>query len=162
MNFINSFNVQGEPCVMGYNKLVVPYTEINGIKAPVIYGIILEFINGGDEAVAFTKEEFLQFFGGALPETSGSYLLVENIEDTVGITSKWTENVLAEKMLEFMGGAQSKVYTVSGEDLALISLMYPSLSGDDIATLVTLSTIGFTIIDAGEQVLLTIGLPLSF
>lgn len=162
MNYLNSFNVQGEPCIMGYNKIVVPYTEIEGMKVPVIYGIILEFMNSSDEVAVFTKEEFLQFFGGALPETSGSYLLVENIEDTVGISSKWTENVLAEKMLEFMGGAQFKVYTVSGEDIALISMMYPSAVDGDVSKYIALSTLGFTIIDAGEEVLLTIGLPLSF
>lgn len=162
MNFLNSFNVQGEPYIMGYNKIVVPYTEISGIKVPVIFGIILEFMNSGDEVAVYTKEEFLQFFGGALPETSGSYLLVENIEDTVGITSKWTENVLAEKMLGFMGDVQFKVYTISCEDIELISMMYPSVVDNDVNKYIALSTLGFTIIDAGEEVLLTIGLQLSF
>lgn len=160
MNFINSFNVQGDPCVMGYNKLVVPFTDTDGLKAPTILTVLLGFVGSSNNTITYTKEEFLQFFGGAFPETSGSYLLVENIEDSSGFTLKWNESTLTEKYLESEDEYESgKVYTILCEDILLTSL-YGLIAGDDIYKILILLTSGLTIIDAGEQVLLTVGLPL--
>lgn len=159
MNYLNSFNVQGDPCIMGYNKIVVPFGEIEGIKAPVIFSVILRLVEEGG-VVSITKEEFLQHFGGALPETPGTYLLVENQEDSVGIVSKWTENFLTETMLEAQLSMPMKVYTLSCEDLASITRIFPQLADDDITTLIALSTLGIIIMDFEGQILITTGLQI--
>lgn len=161
MNFINSFNVQGDPCVMGYNKLVVPFTDTDGLKAPTILTVLLGVVGSSNNTITYTKEEFLQFFGGAFPETSGSYLLVENIEDSSGFTLKWNECTLSEKYLESEDEYESgKVYTILYEDILLPTLYGLFAAGDDIYKILILLTSGLTIIDIGEQVLLTIGLPI--
>lgn len=159
MNYLNSFNVQGDPCIMGYNKIVVPFGEMSGIKAPVIFSVILRLVEEGG-AVSITKEEFLQYFGGALPETPGTYLLVENQEDSVGIVSKWTENFLTETLLEAKLSMPMKVYTLSCEDLVSITGMFTQLAGDDITTLIALSTLGVTIMDFEGEILITTGLQI--
>lgn len=146
MNFINSFNVQGEPCAMGNNKLVVPFIEADGVKVPVILLKILELMNGDGADAMYPKEEFLQFFGGALPETTGSYLLVENLEDSTGFSSKWTKNVLTEKLFELEMGLTAKVYTISIEDFSMMDIN-SSLAGGGVNELMLLSILGFLIID---------------